>query len=130
VIFGKKKPSLQSLIKEKKDEFDSFHRGYLEAGGYDPDKECGDWITSRTLAKDEHMLTGDIQYLLKCEGPYDTYKDVVLDGPEHAMTIFKRFNMKKVGEWELIESAEVGDLATWNCGHDIMQDDDYWDKKD
>ena len=129
MIFGKKKRSTWLTAEDRSDFYDGFHRGYLEAGGYDPDKECGDWITQRTLVKDEHLLTGETQYLLKCEGPYETYKDVVLDGPEHAMTIFNRFNMEKVGEWKSIKSAEMGDLATWNCGHDIMQDDDYWDKK-
>jgi hypothetical protein len=119
----------QEMVEHKVSAYDAFHRGYLEAGGYDPDKECGDWITERILLKEENMFTGRIEYLLRCEGPYEVYKDITLKGAKEAYSIYKRFDMKKIGSWDKLADAPIGEVATWDCGHDIMQDDDYWDKK-
>lgn len=126
-MFGRKKDkrNVQKMVELNNTYMDSFTRGYVEAGGYDYDKLCNCEITSRTLHKVENRLTGDIEYLLECESPYETIPDVNLGGSSHrAWEIWDRFKMKKTGEWRSFVDAPLGELATWDCGHDIMQDEE------
>lgn len=104
---------------------DPYTWGYAEAGGYDPKKLCKDAITKRTIFKSENEYTGLVQYELEVDSPYEDHSNIVLT-VEEAQRVIDRWDMKKVGDWQTLTTAPPGELAEWSCGHDVMQDDDYW----
>lgn len=103
--------------------------GYIECGGYDPRKLCDDRIVARRIHKIVDDDTGEIRYLLEKESPYEVFKDRILTKQE-ALKVISKWKMETF--FDKIDNAPLGNvsgIASWRCGHDVWQDDAYWEKQ-